>query len=507
MSQTRVGNWLKSHGQILLFFFFSFALLAYVQFAGPSITGYDGYYHIKVADLMRQHGLVLDFPWLSLTVLDRENYTDHHWLLHLIQLPFTALFDDLVDAAKWSAVFVAALAFTAFGWLLLRYRMPLPLVWVFILAAASSPFLYRFSMARGQSLALVFQIVAFYFLIKKKPYALGVLAVLFVLAYDGFAILAPLVLFALIAHYVVDRRIEYTLIVATGVGVAIGLLIHPYFPNNINFLWTHIVPKLFANGYGTGVGSEWYPYKTWQWFTESSVAIIAFMGALFFVKLEDLRKDKAQLFWLLAATMYFLLYLKSRRFVEYFPPAAVLALAFVMRERLQAVSLGWLKNHRWSTVGLAAVGVGVLVGYFTVMGDVRSDIRAQFPSNAFHGASEYLKTHSKKGELVFQSDWDDFPRLFFHNTHNLYLLGLDPDFMRLKYPDLFRQWKQITRGRYKKPSIFFKKLNIRYAITEARMKKFNRAMSRDKEFERVYKDKYAVVYKLKEALNDSSFRP
>src|SRR5918998_2117149 len=65
-----------------------------VQAATPNIVGIDGYYHVKVAALMWQQGwrlfFPLDFPWLQLTILGPGHYSDHHFLFHVLQAPFTA---------------------------------------------------------------------------------------------------------------------------------------------------------------------------------------------------------------------------------------------------------------------------------------------------------------------------------------------------------------------------------------------------------------------------------
>ncbi|HST23561.1 MAG TPA: hypothetical protein VLR90_20790, partial [Blastocatellia bacterium] len=123
-------------------FIFSGVMLAYIQFAGPNIVDYDGYYHIKTAYLIREQGLALDFPWLKFTILDEAHYTDHHMLLHVLQMPFTFV-GDLRLAAKLSPVFLAAFAFTIFYLLIRRYEIGYPLLWLIVLFASSSPFLYR----------------------------------------------------------------------------------------------------------------------------------------------------------------------------------------------------------------------------------------------------------------------------------------------------------------------------------------------------------------------------
>lgn len=481
--------------ELALIFAYSFGVFAYLQFSGPAIPGYDGYYHIRVAQLMGDRGWVIAFPWLPYTILSPERYTDHHWLLHVIQAPFVWLSGDLVAAAKWSAVWIAAGSATVFGWLLRRHGLGGRALWVLLWFAASEPFLYRLSMPRGQALALAFQLLAFHYLITRRALALGVLAGAFVLAYNGFAILGPLVLFGLAAHYVHRGRIAWRLAVSAAAGVLVGLLVHPYFPNDVYFLWNHIVPKLFAGEYATRVGSEWYPYKTWGWFTGSGVAILAFLAGLLLLRPEQLRRDPAVLYWLLASGLFFVLFLKSRRFAEYFPPAAILFLAFVLRERLAAFR--WRSLRRpWIATGVAVAAGGVIWGLAQNLDGVRRDIQRRPPPDAYRGAALYAAAHSRPGELLVHADWDDFPALFFHNTHNVYLVGLDPDFLRLRHPSLFHEWVRFTRGRHPDPAGFLQGLNSHWVFSDLKHQRLLRQLSKDRRFQEAYRDGYAVLFRL-----------
>ncbi|HWP42946.1 MAG TPA: hypothetical protein VNO14_06915, partial [Blastocatellia bacterium] len=260
--------WL-AHAVIALVF--SGGLLAYVQFAGPNIVDYDGYYHIKAADLIREQGLRLSFPWLKFTILDESRYTDHHMLLHVFQMPFT-LAGDLRLAAKLSPVVMAALAFTIFYLVLWRYAVAHPLLWLVVLFASSGPFLYRMSMARGQSLSLALQLVAFHLIMKRDSRGLALLTVIFVWSYNAFPLLIPLVLIGAATHLASERRVEYKTVIAVGAGIIAGHVINPYFPRNVLFIWDHIIPKLFAAEYQITVGTEWYPFNSWVLVTTSLVA-------------------------------------------------------------------------------------------------------------------------------------------------------------------------------------------------------------------------------------------
>ena len=74
------------------------------------------------------------------------------------------------------------------------------------------------------------------------------------------------------------------------------------------------------------------------------------------------------------------------------------------------------------------------------------------PYQRYAAASAWLEENTPAGARVFQTDWDDFPRLFFYNTHNTYLVGLDPTYLQLYSADLYDRWVEITDGKVSQPS-------------------------------------------------------
>ena len=107
-----------------------------IQGATQNIIGIDGYYHIKVALLMREQGwrflAPLDFPWLQLTILGPGRYTDHHFLFHVLQAPFT--FGDPRIGAKMAAVLFAVLGLYTTYLFLARFGVRYPLLWIAVAA-------------------------------------------------------------------------------------------------------------------------------------------------------------------------------------------------------------------------------------------------------------------------------------------------------------------------------------------------------------------------------------
>src|SRR5512139_3851422 len=131
----RVLSWWRGHRAALLIWLAFAFFLALVQFSSPDLPDNDGFYHIKLAYLMRTEGLKPDFVWLPLSILNQREFYDHHFLFHVALMPFT--FGDLRLGAKWAAVAFASLAFMSVWNLLKNQRIPLAWFWSLGLMAIS----------------------------------------------------------------------------------------------------------------------------------------------------------------------------------------------------------------------------------------------------------------------------------------------------------------------------------------------------------------------------------
>ena len=181
---------------VYLFFglFIIVGTMGRLQFATDAICcgDFDGYYHIRWSSLlwesMKSGELLPQFDWLPLTVLNPEGYADHHYLFHLLQIPFLWFFDD-VTAAKVAAVVFGSGAVFSIYWLLFRYRVKYLLVWLFALMACASPFFYRMNMAKAPPLTIVFTVIGIVLLFERRYLWLLPLMFLFVWTYSLFPLL------------------------------------------------------------------------------------------------------------------------------------------------------------------------------------------------------------------------------------------------------------------------------------------------------------------------------
>ncbi len=77
---------------------------------------------------------------------------------------------------------------------------------------------------------------------------------------------------------------------------------------------------------------------------------------------------------------------------------------------------------------------------------LQRDVYCGFDLPAIRDAMDYLRQVSEPGDVVFTDDWDVFGVYFYHNSHNNYLVGLDPKFTHSQRPDLWERYVKITRG-------------------------------------------------------------
>lgn len=468
------------------------ALLAAIQFATPNLVDNDGYYHIKLAQLMRQEGLRPAFPWLPLTVLNAQDFVDHHFLYHVLLFPFT--FGDLRLGAKWASIIFPALTFTA-GWLFLRgQRIPYPGLWSLGFLAVSEAFLYRMSMPRAQSVSLLVLILGLHVAMTQRYRWLLPLAFIYVWFYNAFPLILLMVSVYVGMHWLLDRQFRIAPLGYTALGLGLGLVANPYFPRNLVFISHHLLPKLTSTT-AISVGNEWYPYQTWTLVENSGPALLLFVAGAFAMGLRGQRVDTRTATLFVLTVLFGLMLFRSRRFVEYFPAFALLFGAAAWAPLLEP----WLQRRGWPRFVLPAVlslmlGLAVWQNVQAAQESLRGSTK---PYQRFAAASEWLTAHTPPGSRVFQTDWDDFPRLFFYNTHNTYTVGLDPTYLQLYDPDLYRVWVDITRGRVEYPAqIIADTFGSGYVITDLDHTGFLRQAQADPNLVEVYRDEYAAIFQI-----------
>ncbi|RPI96251.1 MAG: hypothetical protein EHM40_01700, partial [Chloroflexi bacterium] len=295
----------------LALFLLFFAGMALIQFATPDMPDNDGFYHIKLAWLMRTEGPKPDFPFLPLSILSEREFYDHHFLFHVALIPFT--FGDLRMGAKWAAVAFASLAFLAVWYLFHRQRVPCAPLWALGLLGISEAFLFRMSITRAQSLSLAMLALAFVWLLEGKYKHLAVLGFIYVWMYDAFPLLLALAVLHFLAVALTERRLEFRPLLYTSAGIILGMVLNPYFPDNLIFSYNHMLPKL-ADATSVRVGNEWYQYDTKQILDNSLPALVAFASGILALGLSGRKMDARTALALFVSLLFGLMLFQARRF-------------------------------------------------------------------------------------------------------------------------------------------------------------------------------------------------
>jgi len=508
--------------------YFIVLLLALVLFswlqASPTLPEPDSFYHAKIASILSEGRILQEFPWLQETNF-KDNFVDHHFLYHLLLVPFVKIFNPLVGIKVATALF-ASLAILLIYWLFKKFQVKWP--FLFILALLSSePWLFRASLVKAPVVLLSFTVLSFYFLAHYKYKLLALVSFLSVWLYAGWPLLAALAILYALVVWLLERikqedsiwfrvkgllKIKKNQIIPwTGVcyclaGMVLGLVINPYFPKNLNFYWQQIVQIALVNQQSSiGVGGEWYPYGFLKLVSDAPLvcALLAVSILLFVLSLK--KQSVYSWTWSILAIAFFVLTLKSRRNVEFFIPLTVIFSAFCFSDYFKKFHFSKIVKKCVQTI-LGGVFAVILLGFiFLIPKDilaVKKDMRSGWPISHYQKASNWLWQNSLAGAIVFNSDWDDWPFLFYYNSHNYYLTGLDPTFMYQKNSERYQKYVDVTLGKsqFELKQIIKDEFKAGYVFLDTKHKAFEDKLKYSPDFLKVYSDDEAVIYKINIAL-------
>ncbi|RMG99686.1 MAG: hypothetical protein D6706_05140 [Chloroflexi bacterium] len=475
------------------------ALLAIVQYGSDdALAGIDGYYHIKMGYLVRHQGIKPSPPKLPLTILNEQSFYDHHLLYHIYLAPFAAtdpLVDEgagLIQGAKIATILLAALAFTAVWWLLRSQHVPWASGWAVSLLMVSEAFLFRMNMPRAQSASLLFMVLGLYVMFTRRYRWLMVLGFAYVWLFDGFPLLLVVAGCYAMAALLTEHRFPWQALVFTLVGFGLGLVINPYFPQNVEFVVRHILPKIVEPG--TAVGNEWYPYETWTLMKNSGYVFGVLFAGVMALGWREKRMDGVTLTALLITAVTGVMLFKSRRFIEYFPAFVVIFTAFSATPVLVAWREKRPSFYRWLPLLFALI---LLPTTLRTLNHARASMANTRSGNRYVYAMRWLHQNSPSAATVFQTDWDDFPFLFFFDSDKVYTIGLDPTYMELADKTLFDEWVDLTRGKIENPGeVIIHHFNADFVFTDTRHEAFMAQAADDPHLQQVYWDLWAAIYRV-----------
>ena len=483
------------------------AFFAVIQAQSPNLVGYDGYYHIKYAYILRTEGWHSKLPWLHYTIYSRF-YRDHHLLFHLLLTPFTlgSTPDSLRVGAKAAAtLFAAAMACSFFGFLRAA-RVPWAPLWMLALAGSGSAFLYRMCMPRPMAGAVALLFVAAAFFVRRRYRALGALTAIAVWYYDGYGMILLLALTFFLGGWLVEGRPAWWGLLWCLVGAAVGIVINPYFPKNVGSYAFNFYRSFSGMETRMGGGMEWRQMKTWALVAGAPGATVGLL-TLALVGRWTRRLRPETIAFILVTAVAFLMTCKAKRYMEYYPPLAVAAAALTVRDAGRRRD----DDEREPRPAAGRSGPGVpgrllllvplvmTAAAAYVVPRLARDVRRTQDYRTFRGAAAFMAKHSEPEEIVFNADYDDFPQLFFYNHKNHYIVGLDPIYLYRYDADLFKVWREIGRGeRLDVYDLLKNRFKARWVVMEReKYKRFVATTLKDRDrLPVVYADEFAFVFEV-----------
>jgi len=394
----------------------------------PDIPGgFDGYRHVKQASrlISEPHSMFAD-PW-------RLAYFWHMpvdaWFgYHLLLAPFT-YFLDLVTATKlFSSILFGLIAYTLFQ-LLREVRARYSFVWVILAMTGSSITLSRATTVRPFLLSVLLTLLAALWTVTDKPVRLAAVALAHALSYSIFFLvgMAPAIWLLLRR----DRRSSIAAL-SCGAGMVLGLLANPYFPENLRFDIVQATVVSLGQKAHVRMGGELYPATSWMWIVSCLPVASPWIGALVLYLWHWRRSTPVSNLFLLLSAATFSGTLRVVRTVDFFVPFAILFAA--------AAISPYLKGSRAD-----AAAVGLLFSLPCVANVyLTSQYVREAPSLArYRGAAEYLRANAP-GALVANTQWNDYQLLFFLNSRNRYVIGIEPTFTYLADPRKYWLWFHIS---------------------------------------------------------------
>jgi hypothetical protein len=466
-------NFLLKNKDVFFVFILSFIIFYIVQFSSENLAGNDTYLYIKLADIIKNYGLIREFPWLSATMIS-ENFTGLHFLYYILLIPFT-FFGSLIIGAKIASIFFLSLMLAVFYAILKNLKLKFGYVWILLLLASSAYFLIRMNFSRPLSFSVIFTLLVFYSLIKKNNLLLFATSFLFVWAHGSFPLSILLAFIFLFVNYIFKKELYYKSILFSVGGIILANLINPFFPNNLNYFSIYYLSQ--TPYFLTSQIAEWQPIGLDDLFlSDATILIIPFILLstiyVFSSVVDFINKTKESIieesvrerkiissFLFLVSIIFFVGTLLQGRFIDYWVPFSVMFIAFYFEfiyfdfaknDKIKRIveKIKFSKSFSKEDVKITFVCFALIILGLSAYNKINFVSQGYFhdSSKNIEETALWLKKNTLKKSIVFNVNWGDFSKLFFYNSDNYYILGLDPKFLYLKSPEKYWLYDNIGKG-------------------------------------------------------------
>ncbi len=484
----------------------------------------DSFYHARISTLMNA-GPLTQFPWLPLTTLS-DAFTDHHLLYHILLIPFVTALDPLIGIALATIFFASLFSMLFFLFLKkLLHNLNSPhlfswaALWLFLLLSHSL-FSFRLNLAKVPVFSLILLILFLWALYSMRRSLIFLLSFLYVWAYAAWPITLILTTCAAGAQSIVATKklfhpISWRIIWISGIGVMLGLIIHPSFPSNLEFYWIQIgLIGFLEPQIAPTLVNEWSSYG-FATIPRLAIVLILFLLAsiaLFvpptdrwFLKNSSPLPKWYQYFLWFSSSVFLVLSFKAIRHTEYFIPISLLfsgtmLIPLVMHHSPMSWLITLLKTIRSSQQKNSTLIILLILFVPCIIGANSIALYSpgkEIPFTKFKSSSEWLIKNTHENSLIFHDRWDDFPMLFYYNQRNRYISGLHPSFLGIKDSNKLFDYHLSMEGLVP-PTIhknFFDSFQTDVIFVNSSNKKLSTSLDHSPAFQKVYEDTEALIYK------------
>ena len=437
-SHDRRQLWASTAGTFVVALVFFAALFA--RF--PVLYDTDSYYHLAIARAYERHGIIDSLPWAQLSLL--HEFGDKELLFHLAVAPFADTADPTAGG-RWMLAFFNALVAGTLTFFAFRAVGRWGLAVVPLLYVGSLDFLSRLIRLRPELLSLLLLLAAIGCAGSRRYRLLGVVAALYTLSYTAFHVFLGLCCAWFVQQLWARDRREWGLLLYPLLGVGVGLLAHPHFPQNL-VVWKVQSLDFFLNKALLNVGREIDPQSTDALLLDNAgwwLALLLLWRAQ--IPRREAHDEPTADFLFVSAAFFGLLFLVMQRFSIYFIPLATLALLYELRRR-GAIIGSWTALPWRGRVPLAlglllvlALGLPKTHEFLHRLAKARDGLSREQEWSAFGRALP-------AGARV-AADWGLTHAYMFWAPQATFLNVLDPVFMAVRYPQAYRALRGVMKGR------------------------------------------------------------
>lgn len=476
-------------------FIFILFILSSLQFLNPYLYEVDGYYHIKVPNLIHESGVHYKFPWAKFSTFNKC-YADKEFLFHLLLVPFTFFSKNIHTQARMGVIFFASILLVTFILAQKRFTLKPLLILSLISLPTSILCLSYLNYLRPKTLTISLLILLLYCLIEKKWICVFILSILYPLTHISFPMGIVLAFGIEIFRYLYNKEFFFRNPLYTALGMAIGIFLHPNFPNNLLSLHLNAILVPWNNMFGDlrlNYGVEWNPAPTRIVILDFP---ILFIGLFFFVTILLTKRVNLQFHtigFFFATSFFSSLSMFSNCYWYFTYPIGLIFLSMFFSDYLRDKS-------KWVRIIFICITGSILIWrtYEIKRHDIiANEFTGHIDRNGHYERMAYwMDKLIPPGEIIYHTSWSDSPYFICLNPKDYYLTMLDPIYMYYYNKDIYNLYNNLSCGFTKTPVKFLRRIFKSKFVYTGRNYGLYKQLKTHKNVKLLVEDEYGAIFKL-----------